>query len=311
MPARLSIRWAVAALLVGFVSFLPVQAQSPVRLAELNVAIWPEYDKEGVLVIYRGRLADDVALPVTLELLIPREAGKPSSTAGVDANGEFRYRSYQTIDMGDSVAVTYTNPYRVFQMEYYYNPLTVTGAARSFTYSFKADYAIDNLTIEVKEPAGSANMTLTPVATETASDFDGLTLQRYPVGALEAGQTFELTASYEKTDPRLSSEILNLPEPGEVAFEDVTTSKDNSLAYILLGAAVALLVGAAVYAYMQSRRRPRLATAKPSKPRQKPKKVKRAREEATAVAAYCHNCGNRLRPGDAFCAKCGTKVKQR
>lgn len=300
-------------LLLAFVA-VPGMAQEPVRLQSMTVSLWPEYDQEGVLVIYRGILAEDAPLPITLRFLIPKAAGKPAATAGVDATGQYRYRSYQLADAGDFLEVSYTNPYREFQMEYYYNPLVVTDTQRAFEYEFRADYAVDNLTIEVKEPAGSRNLNLTPVATGTGTDFDNLPLQKYALGAFEAGQTFRFSGSYEKTDPRLTSDILGLAPPGTAQFEDVAQSSgsQNVVAYILLGAAATLLLGAVVYAIVQSRKRPKPLPVQARPARGKPRRdgaPKAAR--SGAGAGYCHQCGAKLKPGALYCANCGAKVKRR
>lgn len=290
----------------------PAVAQQGIRVQAMTVSLWPEYDQEGVLVIYRGGLAEDVPLPVTLRFLIPRGAGKPAATAGIDATGQYRYRSYQLADAGAFLEVSYSCPYREFQMEYYYNPLVVTDTLRSFVFQFQADYAVDNLTIEVKEPAGAQNLRLTPVATGTGTDFDNLLLQKYTLGAFAAGQTFQFSASYEKTDPRLTSEILGLAPPGTAQFEDVTqpSGSQNVVAYILLGAAATLLLGAAVYAIVQSRKRPKPQPVQARPPRGKPRRAM-PRRAAQSGAGFCHQCGAPLKPGAQYCAKCGAQVKRR
>lgn len=306
-------RVGLVALLVALLvmlAVLPAAAQQPVRFQTMTVSLWPEYDQEGVLVIYRGSLAQDVPLPVTLQFRIPKEAGKPAATAGIDATGEFRYRSYQLADAGEFLEVSYTNPYREFQMEYYYNPLAITDTLRSFTYQFRADYAVDALTIEVKEPAGSQNLKLTPVATGTGTDFDNLPLQKYALGAFAAGQTFQLSASYEKTDPRLTSEILGLEPPGTAQFEDVAqpSGSQNVVAYILLGAAGTLLVGALAYAIVQARKRPKpQPVARPTG--KKPRRAPQPKGTQSGVG-FCRQCGARLKPGAQYCANCGAKVKR-
>ena len=300
----------VLMLLVAGLSTATAYAQEPVRLKSLKVSLWPEYDKQGVLVIYHGELANDVNLPVTLRFLIPKSAGGPAATAGVDAGGQYRYRQYELADAGDYLAVTYTNPYREFQFEYYYDPLVITETLRTFAYTFQADYAADSVAVEVKQPSGAQNLTLTPVATETDTDFDNLPLQRYTLGASEAGQTFELSAQYEKTDPRLSSEIMGLPTPSTVQFEDVPKEGTNAVAYVLLGAAGALLLGAVIYAVTQGRGHPKPAPVSSARPKP-PKKAKQTRAANSRAVSYCHKCGARLRPGDLFCAKCGAKSKKR
>jgi hypothetical protein len=291
----------------------PASAQDAVRLKSMTVSLWPEYDDAGVLVIYRGAIADDVALPVTLRFLIPKAAGQPSSTAGVDATGQYRYRSYQVVDAGEYLEVSYTNPYREFQMEYYYNPLTSNDTLRAFEYRFRADYPVDELVVEVKEPAGAQNLTLTPVATGTGTDFDDLPLQKYAVGPFALGQVFQFSATYEKTDPRLTAEILGFDMPGTAEFEDVAkpAGSQNVVAYILIGAAATLLIGAAVYAYVQTRKKPKRKAPAPARPTKKTKSRKTMQPKTgPSAGGFCHQCGARLRPDAQFCPKCGAKVKR-
>ena len=50
---------------------LKAQAQEPVRFSEVEVSLWPEYDRPTVLVIYRITLSADTTLPVNLSVQIP------------------------------------------------------------------------------------------------------------------------------------------------------------------------------------------------------------------------------------------------
>ena len=69
-------------LLLGLIFLVPVaQAQGVLRLAELEVDLWPEYDNPGVLVIYKAKLPADVSLPVNVSLKIPAAAGEPFAVA--------------------------------------------------------------------------------------------------------------------------------------------------------------------------------------------------------------------------------------
>ena len=75
-------------LVLAFV-LLPAFAASPSdngapkrspRLASLQIEIWPEFDRPAALVILRGELAADVALPATVSLRISNtdESGAPT-----------------------------------------------------------------------------------------------------------------------------------------------------------------------------------------------------------------------------------------
>ena len=49
----------------------PAYAQSPAGLADLEIALWPEYDQPQVLVIYRAQLEQDTLLPAAVSLGLP------------------------------------------------------------------------------------------------------------------------------------------------------------------------------------------------------------------------------------------------
>ena len=65
-------------LFVVFLFLVPAaQAQGMLSLATLEVALWPEYDRPEVLVIYKAKLPADISLPVDVSLKIPAIAGEP------------------------------------------------------------------------------------------------------------------------------------------------------------------------------------------------------------------------------------------
>ena len=64
-----------------------VQAQEEPTLESLEIALWPEFDRPEVLVIYRGQLDADVALPALVEITLPARVGQPTAVAYVDEAG--------------------------------------------------------------------------------------------------------------------------------------------------------------------------------------------------------------------------------
>ena len=53
-------------------------AQDAIRLQQLQVDLWAEYDQPAMLVIYQGTLAPDTPLPTTLTLRLPERVGNPT-----------------------------------------------------------------------------------------------------------------------------------------------------------------------------------------------------------------------------------------
>jgi hypothetical protein len=60
-------------------------SRDAVRFAALEIGLWPEFDRKAVLVIIKGELAPDIALPATLSLRIPAVSGGASAVASASA----------------------------------------------------------------------------------------------------------------------------------------------------------------------------------------------------------------------------------
>ena len=321
---RHNLSLAILALLLAW-GFGPgaaiLHAQAGIALSDMTVALWPEYDAPGVLVIYRGQLSPAAPLPVDVTFAIPAQAGKPSSTAGVDAQGNFRYRQYQMAQQGDQLLVTYSLPYRRFQFEYYFDPFAGQGAERAFEYTYRADYAVESFTLEVQEPAGAEEFATDPPADSVAAEaqFPVHTIQ---FGRLEAGQEVAVRVTYRKEDPRLAAEVLGLPTPSSVQFEDApgrATGLRGPIIALIAGAAVlaAGVVGLALWTRSrraapmsrQARRRAARQTGRAPKPAASRARSSRVADPPKQAAAYCHQCGRALKADELFCPACGTRRK--
>lgn len=310
--------------LTGFVANgLPASAQDQITLSELSVSLWPEYDAPGVLVIYRGTLAPDVKLPVDITFAIPASAGKPSSTAGIADAGSFRYRQYRVGEQGNELLVSYNLPYRRFQMEYYYNPLTGQDAERSFEYTYQADYAVDRLSLEVQEPSGSSDFQTVPPA-DTRSVDAQLPLHVVQVGALTQGESAGVKVQYHKEDTTLSAQVLGAPTPSTVQFEDAPLQAGSlSTQTVIIAAAVLLLLaigGFLMWSRAQKKapltRQARRHAARKAGSRNEARPSRQPRPDPAAasgsrvaVTGYCHQCGRALQADERFCPACGTQRK--
>ena len=102
----------MALLIVMAALALPVGAQEAATLSSMEFSVWPEHDRPGALVIYRGEFSPAVSLPANVALTIPGSAGKPSATACIDDQGQYRYFSYTPTAAGDDVLVSYDCQYR-------------------------------------------------------------------------------------------------------------------------------------------------------------------------------------------------------
>src|SRR5574341_379120 len=74
-------KWLVIAFLLGILT-TPVSAgaQGEVKLASLEVQLWPEYDQPSMLLIYDFTLTEGIGLPVNVAIRIPKDANRTALT---------------------------------------------------------------------------------------------------------------------------------------------------------------------------------------------------------------------------------------
>lgn len=281
-------------------------AQNLLTLRTMEVDIWPEYDYPSVLVIYHITLAADVKLPVDLKIRIPTNAGEPNAVAVKEADGAFLKIAYTRTVMGDWSEIAFSATMPQIQLEYYDPNLIKKGAQRSFTYQWQGDYAINDLVIQVQQPIGASELTITPKMNKAVTGSDGLVYYSTEAGELDAGKSFNVTLEYQKQTDALSAESLQV-QPS-VPMGGITTTRRtimNYLPFILGALGVLLIFGAAFWWYYQSG----LVKKSSKEPHRRRKLVITPEEVIPEGYVYCHHCGKRALPGDRFCRACGMKLR--
>lgn len=287
---------------------LPVLAlaQAPakgggVRLSNLSIEIWPEYDRPAALVILRGTVAEDVKLPAAITLRLPAGSGGAAAVAYAPAqDGNLLNLKNEQVKGKDGVTVKFETPTRFFHIEFY-EPLPTADSARTYTYTWQGDVAVDRASVVVQEPAGSLGMVTEPAFAQTSQGAEGLNYRLGDLGALPAGKAVPIKLTYTKPDARPSVEIKGMRTAQAAPATSVppTAASINAPVppaqgglpnwvvpvggFAAFGIIVALLV-----ALMWRRQAGAAAPA--------------------AGGSFCRKCGAPLAAGSAFCAKCGTKL---
>lgn len=282
-------------------------AQTPVSLSGAGIDLWPEYDKPGVLVIYRLTLSPLTALPIDLSVRIPA-TGEPYAVAGRQAAGSLFNIPYTRQASGDWASINFTADVSELQIEYYDSSLRIEGEQRQFDFTWPGDYAVDNLSIQVQQPFAASAMLISPSFGAGVLGGDGLTYFNRDVGQLNAGQTFEISLQYNKTSDTYSAQNIPVQPSGEIP-EDESGSFQVSQSTLLVIAGVVgagLIVGGVVW-YMQSGRQTKAAG---KRHRRSPAAARQAQHSAAEENnIYCHKCGKRAQAGDRFCRSCGTELR--
>jgi hypothetical protein len=295
---------ALAAALLGVSSAAP---QFNTVLSVLGIDLWPDYDRAGVLVIYRATLAPAVSLPTRLVFRVPAAAGIPSAVAERSADGQLLNLPYERTVDGETAAIEFTTSRPVVQLEYYDPAITRDGAKRSFAFTWPGDFEVQDFSISLQQPHLAQDFTTVPVVTSSAAAADGLMYHTLSRAGVKAGETVEVQVSYEKVSNQLSVETMTpaaAPTPAP-ATEDAAGS-DNRTVLVVLAAmfvcAAAVVVGLMVRTRQQAGPAPR-STPPPRKARSRPPGGKATR--------FCTQCGAGVdvAGGDRFCKRCGAALK--
>jgi hypothetical protein len=252
-------------------------------------------------------------LPVHVDFTLPVGVSQPTAVAYVGEDGQRLNQDYTTQTENGQVVVSFDLSALAFQLEYY-TPFSVdSNGLRDITYSYTADYPVDDLSLEAQVPPTAEGFTMSPPPDSTIDGSDGLTYQAIDAGSLAAGETKTWTITYSKAGSELTVDSPTIAALPTETAAPAATGSDNSTVIIFALSFVALAaVGAGAFwlgkqtqpAGAVPRRRGGQAGSRRSAP-QSPVRSDRAREDAL----FCRQCGASLRPDSEFCHKCGTKVR--
>ena len=180
-------------------------AQSSPTLAGLNIALWPEYDRPEVLVIFRGRVEDSALLPAPVSFNLPGAIEAMHAVAYFDEERGtlVNVAAYDFAAGADGKTLSFTVPARQFQFEYYSSDtLSINGSVRELSFSYTSSVDIASLSFELQQPPTAQAFTSDPPPSITQVRQDGLTYALYQVGAVSAGDSHSLQASYTRRTHR-------------------------------------------------------------------------------------------------------------
>ncbi len=293
--------------------YLPqaAHAQQAISFDSIQIDLWPEYDQPAMLVIYRATLAAGTTYPATLAIRIPASAGEPNAVAVRQEGGLPVNVAYERQVLGEWATLILTTDAPGLQIEYYDPGIERNGTSRRFQYNWPGDYAVGNVILLVQQPTGAENITTFPnLGSQTQDDY-GLFYYGGEIGSIAAGETFDLTVTYEKQSDVLT--VNYLPVESSQPVSEETAGRVNVGDYLPLGlgmlGGVVIMVG--VYWYWSTGRKlgasraiPRRAT--PSKQAMEPELHV---NEGDVQSVFCQQCGKRAEAGDKFCRACGTKLR--
>ena len=280
---------------------LALAAAPPVRdavqdkplFASLQIDIWPEFDRRGAaLVILKGELAANLALPASVSLRIPATSGGPAAVAFTTAPGaELFNLAHDRTHGNDFITLRFDAPQRFFHVEFY-DPLVAVAPDRTYTYVWPGGPSMERLSVRLQEPAASSNISVQPDLGAGVAGPDGLLYRSMELGPREAGKPLAIKIRYTKTDSRTSAEILGAKVTGATPPATMGSAERIPRWLLILAIAVGLGIAAGAAALVW-RQRGKTSAGQ------------------LAGAGFCPKCGAKLGSGARFCSTCGTPVRNK
>ncbi len=305
-------RYSIFLLLLLIVIPFGVGAQDDIRLAYLQVDLWPEYDRPEMLVILRASLTADVSLPVDVTFRIPAAAGEPNAVAVRQPDGALLNAMFEHQQEAQWAYVTVTATTPDIQLEYYDPQLEKREDTRHFEFIWLGEYDVESMLVQVQQPLGSSQMSIEPDLGEFEPGSDGMQYYIMEIGAPSAGDEFSVKIDYQKSSDSLSIESFQV-QPSAPIAEGGTQRSSNvdllSLLPWLLGGLGLLLVVGGIFWYWRSGQD--VSESKPtSRGRRATSTSQTHFEESGSEGVYCHQCGKRAASGDRFCRTCGARLRK-
>ncbi len=284
-----------------------VQAQDQIigvtHFGILEVDIRPEFDTSDVLVIYHIVLPAGVEMPTQVTIRLPARVAQPNAVAWVDPADSGLYTlAYTTRSEGDWNYVTFSTTGDEVWFEYYDPALIRNGEDRTYAFDWQGDFQVDEFNFFLLPPSGAANILLTPDMGSAKIDSSGTSYYFKELGSLQPGNTFTITTQYSRSTDAISAQDITV-QPA-APLDDSTLGRTSITEFLPWLAGILLLVLAGfigwwIWASRHTSRQVYAGGHRHNRP-----------QHPEGDFIYCHQCGERAGPADAFCHSCGIKLRR-
>ena len=274
----------------------------------LEITMWPEFDRLETLVIYQISLPSDLTLPAEVRIPVPSSYGEPAAAAYRDAGGNLVLADHQQEDHGDW-SVLRVETESPFVWVEFYEDLWLEGGQRAFTFPWPGGVELDTLSYTVQLPAAGSEMRVSPGGTFGPGE-DGLVYYSGSLGSVPASAPAQISFSYANPSGTLTKDAETPPQIIERPQDTSggTPGLESLLPYVLGAFGLLLVVGGAWLFYRG--RKDKGARSRPARKRQKKRGGDKGSEkELDAGLVFCHVCGTKSSTSDRFCRQCGTQLR--
>ena len=211
----------------------------------MRVAIWPEYDDPGVLVIYDGRFEEASKYPIKTSFLVPT-GSIINDACSLSHKGQHFCQLYKTTKKGQYDEVNLLLPYPNFYLSFHTPHLAKT-EKKAFDYRVKANYPIKTMEVDVQQPLRSTEFNVSPAKNMAisqknaiATNVKGFNHFTYTLDNVSKSQENVFAIGYIKKDPKPSVDIKysRMTEPKVWNSPYETQRSIKTFVYIFFGSGI-------------------------------------------------------------------------
>lgn len=255
-------------LVLAFSSVAQAAEQQNLPMQQLDLSIWPEYDRPQVLVIYNGVLQNNTGKPfqgeirynlpqgAEVNMVCELEKGmlcQPYNIVQTEGGQQVVWRPSRAIQPGETFPVMF---------EYYYNPVSGAGK-RDLEIDLAPGFAVGQLRVTVQEPLRASEFKLDPPPQSTGKEEvqgQTFTTYYYSYSNFPADGKLRFRLSYNKADANPS--VSNAAKQASTSAQEGKglnfSTSFNPTIIVLLAAFVAVLL---VFLFVALRQQPAPAAA--------------------------------------------------
>ncbi|MFQ5560609.1 MAG: hypothetical protein ACE5FU_08505 [Nitrospinota bacterium] len=208
---------AVTVFVIVFAHLAHAQINSIERIRHLTIELMPEFDREGILVIYKGTLVPDTPLPATVSFSLSSDIHLNAVAFKSRAKNKLLMGQYQARTEGNSTMLDITATDDNFWVEFYTSKQTIKkdGDLRKFSYTWRGSIAVDEITWSVQQPANGTGLKVEPEGGVMTRDDYGLPTYKVAMPKHPANTPATLDVTYRKPDNVFTSSVLGPPAKPE------------------------------------------------------------------------------------------------
>jgi hypothetical protein len=169
--------------------------QKILSIDQMDISLWPEYDRAEMLVISRIQLAPGTEVPTLVTIPIPVSAGEPHAVAWLDEDGQLINANYERVVQGDWAMIKIEAESSILQMEYYAS-LMREAPWNGYEFIWPGGLKLDSFSYIIKWPEGSSEMAVLPASDSQGVDPNGQILSGAELGPQLADSTFSIRLCY-------------------------------------------------------------------------------------------------------------------